>query len=62
MSGLEVLLAVTGFAVTMLVIAGMFLITPRGEVDVYADPPDSMGSNLSHAQAPERPERTPANP
>ncbi len=62
MSGLEVLLAVAGFAVTTLVIAGMFLITPRGEVDVHADPPDSMGSNLSRAETPERPARAPANP
>jgi hypothetical protein len=60
-TGLEVLLAIAGFAVTILVIAGMILITPRGEVDVYADPPDAMGSNLSQAQAPERMERAPAN-
>ena len=59
MSGLEVMLGIAGFVVTMLVIAGMFLITPRGEVDVYADPPDSMGSNLSRAQTQER---VPANP
>ena len=31
MTGLEVLLAVAGFAATVLVVAGMILITPRGE-------------------------------
>jgi hypothetical protein len=52
-TGLEVLLAVVGFAVTMLVIAGMILITPRGAVDVYGDATDPQGSDLSQADAPD---------
>ncbi len=35
MTGLEVLLALAGAAVTVLVIAGMILLTPRGAVDVH---------------------------
>ena len=53
MTGLEVLLAVAGSAVTVLVIAGMILITPRGEVDLYGDATDPQGSNLSQADAPD---------
>ena len=49
MTGLEVLLALAGTAVTMLVIAGMILITPRGEVGVHAAGSDPQGSNLSPA-------------
>src|SRR4051812_17607411 len=41
MSGPDVLLAVAGLAVTVLVGAGMILITPRGEVDVFGDATDS---------------------
>jgi uncharacterized iron-regulated membrane protein len=52
-TGLEVLLAVAGCAVTVLVIAGMILITPRGQVDLYRDATDSQGSNLSQADAPD---------
>ena len=37
MSSLEVLLAVAGFVVTALVVAGMILITPRGQVPVDED-------------------------
>jgi hypothetical protein len=51
MSALEVLLAVAGFAVTALVVAGMILITPRGEVDLHSDASDSQGSQLSRADA-----------
>jgi hypothetical protein len=51
MTALEVLLAVAGFAVTALVVAGMILITPRGEVDLHGDAPDSQGSQLSRADA-----------
>ena len=51
MSALEVLLAVAGFAVTALVVAGMILITPRGEVDLHGDASDSQGSQLSRAGA-----------
>ena len=37
MSSLEVVLAVAGFVVTALVVAGMILITPRGQVPVSED-------------------------
>ena len=33
MTGLDLLLAVAGVAVTVMVIAGMILITPRGQVE-----------------------------
>jgi len=48
MSGLETLLAVAGVAVTLLVVAAMILITPRGTVAVR-----NSESNLSGAPAPE---------
>ena len=37
MSSLEVLVAVAGFMVTALVVAGMILITPHGQVPVSED-------------------------
>lgn len=43
MTGLEAVLAVAGFAVTVLVIAGMILITPRGEVDLRGEATDTQG-------------------
>ena len=49
MSALEVLLAVAGFGVTALVVAGMILITPRGQVPVHVDGSDPENSNLSPA-------------
>ena len=49
MTGLEVLLALAGTAVAVLVIMGMILITPRGEVEVQAAGADPRGSNLSPA-------------
>jgi hypothetical protein len=61
MTGLEVLLAVAGVIATALVIAGMILITPRGAVDVHVDRADAHGSNLSGAQAPDRPSREPTS-
>jgi hypothetical protein len=51
MSGLDVLLAVAGLIVTMLVVAGMILITPRGEVDLFGDTTHSQGTELSRADA-----------
>jgi hypothetical protein len=47
MSGLDVLLAVAGGVVTVMVIAGMILITPRGEVDLRETEPESQGEQLS---------------
>lgn len=49
MTGLEVLLAAAGAVATLLVVAGMILITPRGEVDLDRDAPSSQGSELSRA-------------
>lgn len=54
MTGLEVLLAGAGFAATVLVVAGMILITPRGEVD-HGDATDPQGSDLSRADVPDPP-------
>jgi hypothetical protein len=51
MSGLEILLAVAGFVVTALVIAGMILLTPRGQVDVHPDEENPANGNLSPATA-----------
>ncbi len=52
MSAIEVLLAIAGFTVTALVVAGMILLTPRGQVPVHADGEHSQGSELSTAAAP----------
>ena len=52
MSSLEVLVAVAGFMVTTLVVAGMILITPRGQVPVSEDPEHPANANLSAAEAP----------
>lgn len=52
MSALEVLLAVAGFGVTALVVAGMILITPRGQVPLHVDGSDPENSNLSPAVMP----------
>lgn len=57
MSGLEVLVALAGLSVTVLVVAAMILITPRGQVDLHHDETDPQGSDLSRAGAPTRPAR-----
>lgn len=51
MSAIEVLLAIAGFTVTALVVAGMILLTPRGQVPVHSDGDDPQGSQLSAAPA-----------
>jgi hypothetical protein len=51
MSAIEVLLAIAGFTVTALVVAGMILLTPRGQVSVHAEDDDPQGSQLSAATA-----------
>jgi len=56
-TGLDVLLALAGGVATLLVIAGMILITPRGEVDIKQDAPSSQGSDLSRAAVAEPPAR-----
>jgi hypothetical protein len=52
MSDLEVVLAVIGLLVTVLVVAGMVLIMPRGAVSIHDETADSRLSNLSRAEAP----------
>ena len=52
MSAIEVLLAIAGFVVTTLVVAGMILLTPRGQVPIHLDGDDPQHSNLSGAAAP----------
>ena len=36
---------------TVLVVAGMILVTPRGAVDAFADVTDPQGAELSRADA-----------
>ena len=57
MSGLEVLVGIAGFTVTVLVVAAMILITPRGQVDLHAQATDPQSPNLSRAPGTNRPER-----
>jgi hypothetical protein len=52
MTSLDVLLGVAGFVATALVVAGMILLTPRGEVEVHDDATDSQGAQLSRADRP----------
>jgi hypothetical protein len=47
MTGIEILLAVAGVAVMVLVVGGMILITPLGETAVHAEGTAANGSNLS---------------
>jgi hypothetical protein len=61
MTGLELLLAVAGLVVSVLVVAGMILITPRGEVQLDGAVRGQQGANLSRADVPEQePARAPA--
>jgi hypothetical protein len=60
-TGLEVLMAVAGIVVTLLVVAGMILITPRGQVDVNGEATDPQGADLSRAGAPNPPVHVPAS-
>src|SRR3954447_8292808 len=61
MTGLDVLLAVAGGVATLLVIAGMILITPRGQVDMDRDAPSSQGSDLSRTAAADPPAHASGN-
>lgn len=55
MTGLEWVLAAIGFTVTALVVAGMILLTPRGEVELdQSDHHDGQGLELSRAELHER--------
>ena len=51
MTDLDVLLAVAGLIVTVLVVAGMILITPRGTVDAVGEVTDPHGAVPSRAGA-----------
>ena len=51
MTDLDVLLAVAGLTVTVLVVAGMILLTPRGAVSVFDDVTDPQDAVLSRADA-----------
>jgi hypothetical protein len=51
MTDLDILLAVAGLTVTILVVAGMILITPRGALDAFDDETDPQGAELSRADA-----------
>jgi hypothetical protein len=53
MTDLDLLLGFAGVVVTALVVAGMFLITPAGVVEVHSEGTDPDGSNLSPAHQPE---------
>jgi hypothetical protein len=58
MSALEVMLAIVGFTVTTLVVVGMILITPRGQIDLHdRAASDPQGSDLSRAGMPSAPVR-----
>ncbi len=51
MTTLEILLGIAGGGVTMLVLAGMFLLTPRAHSEIPPEGSDPQGSNLSQAPA-----------
>ena len=51
MTGLEWVLAAIGFTVTALVVSGMILLTPRGEVELdHMESNHGQGVDLSHAE------------
>ena len=62
MTGLDVLLAVAGAAATVLVVAAMILVTPRGTVEPHEDAPDPQGSDRSLAGTPDHAARVPSSP
>jgi hypothetical protein len=49
MTALDILIAVAGLVATMLVVAGMILITPRGVVGLHDEATDGQGTDLSRA-------------
>jgi hypothetical protein len=51
MTDLDVLLAIAGFIATLLVVAGMILVTPRGAIETTDDATDPQGEELSRADA-----------
>jgi hypothetical protein len=51
MTELDVLLAVAGLTATLLVVAEMILLVPRGAIDVFDDVTDPRGEELSQTDA-----------
>jgi hypothetical protein len=49
MTALDILIAVAGGAATALVVIGMILITPRGQVNLHGEATDAQGTDLSRA-------------
>jgi hypothetical protein len=55
-TGLEWVLAAIGFTVTALVVAGMILLTPRGEVELdHSESHNGQGVELSRTELRRRP-------
>lgn len=52
MTTVGAIMLVAGLAVMILMFAGMFLLTPRGTVEVHAEGSEDQGSNLSPTSAP----------
>jgi uncharacterized iron-regulated membrane protein len=50
MTALEVVLGLVGLTVTALVVTGMVLLTPRGQVDLREETLERQGSELSRAE------------
>ena len=59
---LDVVIGLLGVIVTVLVVVGMILITPRGVVDLRAQATDSQSPDVRQAEAPEGSSRVPARP
>ena len=51
MTDLDVLLAIAGSIATLLVVAGMILVTPSGAVETIDDVTDPQGEELSRVDA-----------
>ena len=53
MTDLEILLAIAGFVVTAVVVAGMILLTPRGGIELDESASNGQGADLSRADVPD---------
>ena len=61
MTGLDLVVALAGVAVTVLVVAGMILLTPRG-IQAPDDEADPERASPSLARAHDEPARAPTTP
>ena len=52
---LDTFIGVAGCVVTVLVVVGMILLTPRGAVESHAEATGPDGANLSPASTPDEP-------